>query len=394
MRITLVLLVATIVFSLAIDAYLYSAARKRLRSNVPARIQLVSALILYCVLAAGLLLPIRSGDSGMFIIKMWLLFGYMTFVAGKLVFIIFDLLASIPKMFGGRRLKWLSVLGGVFGVVTFLAMWWGALINRIDVDLVKVNVAVEDLPEEFEGYRIVQISDLHVGTYGSDTTYVDRLVKYVNSLDPDVIFFTGDIVNRNSNELKPFVEVLSRLDARDGVYSILGNHDYGDYYEWDSEKQKADNLSSLIDMQRSMGWKLLLNEHSFIRHGADSIAIIGVENVGDPPFQVYGDLKASYPDLSDNNVKILLTHNPAHWQMEIEDNKQANVALTLSGHTHAMQMRVFGWSPAMWRYSTWGGMYYDKDRKHPLYVNIGVGTVGVPMRLGATPEVTLITLTR
>ena len=127
MRITLVLLVATIVISLAIDAYLYSAARKRLRSNVPARIQLVSALILYCVLAAGLLLPIRSGDSGMFIIKMWLLFGYMTFVAGKLVFIIFDLLASIPKIFGGRRLKWLSVLGGVFGVVTFLAMWWGAL---------------------------------------------------------------------------------------------------------------------------------------------------------------------------------------------------------------------------------------------------------------------------
>lgn len=388
----IVLLVVTIVLSIVVDVYIYRAARKRVSSAVPARIQLISSLALYSLLIVGFCLPMRSGDEALFLAKMWVLFSYVTFIVAKLVFVVFDLIASIPRLFGHRRIRLLSLAGGVLAVITFIAMWWGALVNRLNINTENVTVNVAELPQPFDGYRIVQISDLHVGTFGADTAYVSKVVDYVNSLNPDVVLFTGDIVNRTSDELKPFVGTLSRLECPDGVYSILGNHDYGDYYNWDCESDKKASLDSLVAMQKRMGWRLLLNEYEIIRRDGDSIAVVGVENVGDPPFKVYGDLKASYPDLSDSVTKILLTHNPAHWQMEIADRDDMNVGLTLSGHTHAMQMSAFGWSPAAWRYDNWGGLYFDKSGRHPLYVNIGIGTVGMPMRIGATPEVTVITL--
>lgn len=392
MRIPLILLLVTVVLSIFIDGYIYCAIRRRVQSSVPARIQLISALCFYAVLILGMCLPMRSGDAGIFLVKMWILFGYITVIVSKATFVLFDLVARIPSIFGRHRIKALSFIGGVAALTIFLAMWWGALVNRKNIETVRIDIPIEHLPAAFDDYRIVQISDLHVGTFGDDTSYVDRLVDYVNSLHPDVIFFTGDVVNRTSEELKPFVSSLSRLDAPDGVYSILGNHDYGDYFDWQSDSDKIASHEKMISMQKQMGWRLLLNEHEFIHRGPDSIAVIGVENVGDPPFKVYGDLAAAYPDLSDGITKILLTHNPAHWKMDIADRDNANVSLTLSGHTHAMQMRVLGLSPASLRYDTWGGLYRDDFGLHPLYVNIGVGTVGMPMRLGATPEVTLITL--
>ena len=183
------------------------------------------------------------------------------------------------------------------------------------------------------------------------------------------------------------------MHGRDGVFSILGNHDYGDYYSWNSPADKADNMQQLLDMQSEMGWKMLNNATSFIHRGNDSIALIGVENVGDPPFTVYGDLDMAYETLDDPVVKILLSHNPAHWVEDIKDAPDKNIALTLSGHTHAMQMSAFGVSPAAWRYPTWGGLYADEDG-HQLYVNIGLGEVAIPARIGANPEITLITLRR
>ena len=155
-----------------------------------------------------------------------------------------------------------------------------------------------------------------------------------------------------------------------------------------------ENRRLLHSLQRQMGWHLMLNDHIYLVRGRDSIAVIGVENVGDPPFTVYGDLKKSYPTLGDSLTKVLLSHNPAHWVDDIKDNDSLNIPLTLSGHTHAMQIEVLGISPAWFRYRTWGGMYSDKDASHRLYVNIGLGTVGIPMRLGATPELTVLTLRR
>ncbi len=387
------MLTVSLLCALVVDAYIFIVLRRRCRSRVPSFFQLFSAIALYVLLIVALCLPMRTGQSGMLLTKMWLLFGFMTAVLGKLVFVLIDAISLIPIPFGGKRWRWLAYAAAAAGIVTFVALWWGALVNRFNIDTSKTDIEIPGLPASFDGYRIVQLSDLHVGTYGADTAFVSRLVDHVNSLKPDLIVFTGDIVNRRTDEILPFIDVLSRLHAAAGVYSILGNHDYGDYYDWDSDSAKARSLAQLVDIQRDMGWHLLLNSHAVIHAGADSIALVGVENVGDPPFKVYGDLSAAYPDLSDGVTKILLTHNPVHWDMEVAGNDSVNVALTLSGHTHAMQIRLLGLSPAAWRYDHWGGLYSD-GKGHQLYVNIGVGTVGLPMRLGATPEVTLFTLRR
>lgn len=391
MRIPMLFLGVCIFLVLIVDAYVYCRCRS-CSSKLPARIQLWSAIAFYVLLIVGLAIPTRGGDDSGLLDKMWILFTFFTIFVGKAVFVVFDAVFRIPILWHKRPWRIGGWIACGIGLTVFVAMWWGALFNRFSIRLERVNLELSGLPESFAGYRVVQISDLHVGTYGQDDAYLQQLVDYVNSLHPDVIFFTGDVVNRTSSEIDPFVEALSRLQASDGVISILGNHDYGDYYNWPSEEMKRQSFAHLVEQQRRMGWKLLLNEHIIIDRGSDSLAVIGVENVGDPPFSVYGDLQQSYPDISDSLFKILLTHNPAHWGLEIAGNPQANIGLTLSGHTHAMQIEVLGLSPAAWRYKTWGGLYRDSGGEHPLYVNIGIGTVGMPMRLGATPEVTLFTL--
>ena len=392
MRVPVFPLIIMAIICMAIDFYILMAAVKRCKSKVPARIQMFSELILYVFFIGVLCLPRESGSDDMLLTVMWSLFVVISIYAAKFVFVFFDLIASIPMLFKKPRLSWLSVTGGCLALITFLAMWWGALVNRFRVQVNEVEIVVPDLPDSFDGFRIVQISDLHTGTYGADTTFISKLVDQVNALNGDMIVFTGDIVNRHGSEVVPHLEPLSRLDADFGVYSILGNHDYGDYSTWESEAAKQADVDALVAAQRSIGWDVLLNEHRIIHCGPDSIALIGVENVGDPPFKIYGSLADSYPNLSDPLTKILRTHNPAHWNQEIENNDSAKVALTLSGHTHAMQMEILGYSPAVFRYSNWGGLYHDAKGKHPLYVNIGTGTVGLPMRLGATPEITVLKL--
>lgn len=392
MRIPLLFLITVIVLSLLVDGYIYIMVRRRCVSKVPARLQLVSAVLLYMALIVGVSMPRRSGDDGSLLFIMWVLFGYMTFIMPKLVFVVVDAVALLPVLWHGRRWRWLSLTGGVIAIVAFLAMWWGALVNRFRVDVREVDFEFLHLPAAFDGFRIVQISDLHVGTYGDDDRFVRKLVGVINGLHPDAVMFTGDIVNRHSSELIPFVDALSGIEAPYGVFSILGNHDYGDYADWPSEADKAADVAALCAMQESMGWKLLLNQTEFMHSGRDSIAVIGVENIGDPPFRIYGSLPKAYPGVGDSVSKILLSHNPAHWTDSISDHDDVNISLTLSGHTHAMQIEVAGLSPAAMRYATWGGMYGDEAGRHALYVNIGAGTVGMPMRLGATPEITLITL--
>ncbi len=327
---------------------------------------------------------------------MWMLFGYMTVYGAKLVFVVFDLISSVPRLWRGSRMRWLGCAGAIASILTFAAMWWGALINRYSHQIVEENIYIENLPDGFDGFRIVQISDLHTGTYGGDTTYLAKIVSIVNGLRPDVILFTGDIVNRHMAEIEPHLETLRHFDSPAGVYAVLGNHDYGDYSDWESEEAKQADFQTLIrHIRADLGWKLLLNESAMLCAGGDSIALIGVENVGDPPFKTYGSLSRAYPTPGDSLVKILMTHNPAHWVDSIRNHHDVNIALTLSGHTHAMQMEVAGISPAALRYETWGGLYKDSIKgrnQHQLYVNIGIGTVGLPMRIGATPEITVLTL--
>lgn len=391
MRLPLIPLLIVIVVNILVDSYIYKALKRRFKSRVPAQIQLWTAVAMFVLIMTALFLP-RTASNSALLAVMWMIYIYISVYIAKYVFVIIDLIARIPQLFRRKRIGWLSVIAGVAGVGVFAVLLWASLINRFRLDVNEVEIGIEGLPAEFDGYRIAQISDLHVGTYGNDTTFVSTLADRVNALDADLIVFTGDIVNSRATELVPHAVPLSRLSAPDGVLSILGNHDYGDYASWPDAAAKRDNMELLQSLQKKMGWRLLLNENVILRRGQDSISVIGVENIGDPPFPVYGSLSKAYPQLSDSVVKILLTHNPAHWVDSIASRPGINIPLSLAGHTHAMQIEIFGWSPAKYRYPTWGGLYTDDDNSHKLYVNIGTGTVGFPARVGATPEITLFTL--
>lgn len=392
MRIALITLFVVLAIDLAVDAYIYLQCRKRCKRPMWAKLQLVSAALLVLLMIVGMVLPARGVSSGMLLAKMWVLFSYMSVYLPKYIAVVFDLLASLPRLWRRPRVKWLTTTGIVVAAALFGTLWWGALVNRNRTRVHELEVEIPHLPSSFNGFRVVQISDMHLGTYGSDTTFVSHLVDEVNSLGADAILFTGDIVNRQSSEMFPFIPVLSRLHAPAGVYAILGNHDYGDYRNWANPEEKASNMEQLYDAYASTGIDLLRNTHRWLRCAADSIALIGVENIGDPPFKIYGSLPKSYPTLGDSIPKILLSHNPQHWVDSIADNPRLNIPLTLSGHTHAMQIEVAGVTPAVFRYPTWGGLFTDESERSSMYVNIGTGTVGLPMRIGATPEITIITL--
>ncbi len=396
MRASLFLLLSILVVNLAVDWYILRQISSRVKTHRRFwyRTELWTSVTMVLLLMTAIIVPARNGSNHVLLTKMWLLFGYLTVYVPKITAVLFDLIASVPCLFGHKRIKPITVIGITIGTAIFLGMWWGALINRFRTDTREVTIEITDLPESFDGYRIVQFSDLHTGTYDNDTSYVSSLVDDINNLEGDVVVFTGDIVNRESSELHPFVNVLRRLHASDGVFAILGNHDYGDYMTWDSPADKQRNMEALYSALQRSGMDLLRNETRWLRRGNDSIALIGVENIGDPPFPVYGSLLRAYPTPGDDVTKILLTHNPAHWTDSISGHDEIHIPLTLSGHTHAMQIEMMGISPAALRYPTWGGLYTDAHEHHQLYVNIGAGTVGMPMRLGATPEITVITLRR
>ncbi len=391
MRAPFVALLTILLVCLAADAYIYVQLKRRCKSRFWPIAQLISSLLLLGVMIVEMsLLPKQIGEKQL-IGKMWLLYIYLSIYLPKYVAIIFDLAASLPRLWHRRRIGWLTGTGIATAVILCTAMWWGALINRFNIDVKQVEVTVPGLPASMDGLRLLQFSDLHTGTFGRDTTFTSELIDSINAQHPDVIVFTGDIVNRHSGEMEPFVRTLSRLHAPMGVFAILGNHDYGDYFNWPAPQIKQANLQLLCDLYNRTGIRLLRNETVWLRRGSDSLALIGVENIGEPPFTTYGSLKRAYPDLSDSTPKVLLSHNPRHWTDSISTDPTANVALTLSGHTHAMQIELGKWSPSAWRYDTWGGLYTD-DTGRQLYVNIGSGTVGLPMRIGATPEITVITL--
>lgn len=392
MRIPLDLLILVCVICPATDFYIWRVLGHQ--KSHPRRwqaVHLAIALICYLLMGIALMMPRRGGDERVLTEIMWMLFTVLSIYVPKLIFVVIDILGQLPRIFRRKRIKAVRILATALSLITFAMIWYGALVNRFRLDVNEVDVNVPALPKSFDGLKMVQISDLHLASFGSDTTFTSRLVDRINSLEPDVIVFTGDIVSRRTEELLPHIAPLSRLKAPMGVYAILGNHDYGDYYSWPSKKAKRQNMQRLYQAFQDMGWDLLLDRTSYLTRGTDSVALIGVENIGDPPYHVYGSLKRAYPRGADGLPKILLSHNPAHWDKNLADKSGNDIGLTLSGHTHAMQMELLGQSPASMVYPRWGGLYSDSHGRQ-LYVNIGTGTVGLPMRIGATPEITLLTL--
>lgn len=392
MRLPILTMIILIVVNVFVDIYIWRCIVNKERKRWPGVVYAWSSLFFIIFIIVTVALPRRSGSDAVLLAVMWMLYTYLSVYISKYVFCIISFIGLIPRLWRGKRWKAMNIIGSVAAIAVFVTMWWGALINRTRYQIKEVVIEFADLPDAFDGYRVLQFSDFHVGTYGSDTTFVSEIVDVINNQRADLVLFTGDIVNRRTDELLPQAKPLSRIKAADGVYSILGNHDYGDYKKWPSAEMKSENMDMMYRLQRDMGWNLMNNRSEYIRRGNDSIALIGVENWGDPPFTVYGDLDKAYPMQSDSTFKILMTHNPAHWSEKIADNDTVNIALSLSGHTHAMQCQIGSWSPAEWRYDNWGGLYDDLSSRHKLYVNIGLGTVALPARIGATPEITVLTL--
>ncbi len=262
-----------------------------------------------------------------------------------------------------------------------------------------IEISFNNLPHAFNGYRIVQLSDIHLGSW----TYKDELeraVEITNALKPDVILFTGDMFNYATSDGYGFEGILSKLSARDGVFAILGNHDYGDYVRWPNEHAKHNNMELLEEWYKSLGWILLRNESVMLKRDNDSIALIGVENWGaGQRFQKFADLDKALQGVSGVPVKILLSHDPSYWD-SIVSKKHPEIGLTLSGHTHGGQFGIetslINWSPVEWTYQHWGGLYdnliENTATKQYLYVNRGLGTVGYSGRVGMDPEISLIIL--
>ncbi|MBN2636357.1 MAG: metallophosphoesterase [Prolixibacteraceae bacterium] len=267
--------------------------------------------------------------------------------------------------------------------------------NRYRYQLSRVKLSLKNLPEEFKGLRIIQISDIHTGSF-DDPASVEEGVEAIMREKPDLILFTGDLVNDRAEEVVPYINVFNQLNAPMGVFSVLGNHDYGDYFRWNSTEDKKRNLEQLKQHHADMGWRLLVNEHVLLKRNNKQIALIGIENWGARGFTKYGDMKKATAGLEDSDVsvKILLSHDPSHWDAEVRKDYQ-DIALTLSGHTHGMQFGIeipgFKWSPVQYVYKNWAGLYQEENQY--LYVNRGFGFLGYQGRLGILPEITLIELT-
>lgn len=314
---------------------------------------------------------------------------YILFVFPKILFMLCSLI-GLPFNYLLHWPKTPFVYAGlILATVNAGMILYGTLVGKHRFEIKEVTFQSPRLPEAFDGYRIVQLSDMHIGSWQNNTRALRKMVELVNAQNPDLIVFTGDLVNNRAVELDGCEEILAGLHARDGVYSILGNHDYGPYYHWKTKKDQALNLDDLEKRQADMGWILLNNAHTILRSGNDSIALIGVENEGEPPFSQHGDLPKALQGTG-NLFKVLLSHNPTHWRREVLP--QSDVDLMLAGHTHAMQLSVGHHSPSSFVYPEWGGMYNEGERG--LYVNVGVGFIGLPFRFGAWPEITVITLRR
>jgi predicted MPP superfamily phosphohydrolase len=306
------------------------------------------------------------------------------------------LLEDISRLFRNfpPRSLWVSEAAVVIATIPFLALLYGLTGGRHFYRVKKETLYFPDLPKAFDGFTITQLSDIHSGSFTSEKV-VNKGINIVNDQQSDVILFTGDLVNNKAAEMDPWISHFAQLKAPYGKFSVLGNHDYGDYIRWKSKAQKQENLERLKQVHREIGFRLLLNESIILERDGQSIALIGVENWGKGGFHKYGDLKRATASVPSGAFKILMSHDPSHWEAVTLQHHQ-HVHLTLSGHTHGAQfgIELFGWkwSPIKYVYKQWAGLY-EEDGKY-LYVNRGFGFLGLKGRVGMWPEITVITLKR
>tara|TARA_R100000935_G_scaffold36196_1_gene57143 strand:+ start:282074 stop:283291 length:1218 start_codon:yes stop_codon:yes gene_type:complete len=341
--------------------------------------------------------------------KMAYIFGFfLAFFVPKLLLIIFLFGEDIVRLFVGlfakiggneakfylpSRRKFISSIALGVAAIPFASLLYGMIQGKYNYKVLKYALEFDDLPEAFDGYTLTQISDVHSGSFDNKEK-IAYGIDLINEQKSDLILFTGDLVNNVAEEMQPWKELFGSLTAKDGVYSVLGNHDYGDYVSWNSKEEQAKNLLDLKALQAAMGWRLLLNENVTLERNGETLKLIGVENWGAGGFKKAGDLNKACEGIAQSDFKILMSHDPSHWQEEVKAHDK-NIHLTLSGHTHGMQFGIeipgwFKWSPVKYRYENWAGVYEEFGRY--INVNRGFGYLGYPGRVGIWPEVTVITL--
>ena len=289
-----------------------------------------------------------------------------------------------------RKANYGNIVGVVMVVLNWYVLFYGSFVGFDQITVREMTYESAELPESFDGYRIVQFSDAHVGTYiGGREHLLSAVVDTINAQSPDMVVFAGDLQNREPQEIRPFVDVLGGIKAKDGVFSVIGNHDYADYIEATPDI-KAENEKETRELERKMGWRLLVNEHEVVRRGADSIVIAGLDNDGDgKKFPQRGDVRKALEGVSDSAFVVMAEHDPTCWRRKILPESRAQ--LTLSGHTHAMQFMIGNWSPASFVYKEWGGVFYEGARA--LIVSTGIGGF-IPFRFGVPGEIVVITMRR
>ncbi|MFY7900282.1 MAG: metallophosphoesterase [Chitinophagaceae bacterium] len=299
---------------------------------------------------------------------------------------------ATDEMNGISRSVFLSWMGLGVGGSLFGTLLYG-FSNKYNYQIKKVSLQFANLPNAFKGLKIVHISDIHSGSFNNKAA-VQKGIDLILQQQADLILFTGDLVNDRHEEMIDYAPLFSQLKAPLGVYSTLGNHDYGDYVAWPSIEAKKENLSKLIALQKQMGWRLLMNEHIVFEKEGEKIALLGIENFGAKGrFPKYGKMQNAYPGTENIPFKILMSHDPSHWDYQVK-KEYKDIDLMLSGHTHGMQFGLenpyFKWSPVQWMYKQWAGLYEDGNQK--LYVNRGFGFIGYPGRIGIMPEITVLEL--
>lgn len=396
---------------LCIDLYVFQAFRFLAAGwSTTARNIVYGAYWLIPLVLIGTLLLVSSGqpidwNKPFFnFLRAFLFIAYLSkFVIGivllvddvrRLLFSGYQSIAGTNTTGGISRSRFLTQFGVLLGSIPFLSLTYGIIRNPYRYKIFSKKVSISNLPEALKGLKIIQISDIHSGSFTLKEP-IRRAIDMINEQQPDLVFFTGDLVNNEAREMEPFLDVFDKIEARYGVYSVLGNHDYGDYIRWENQEAKSRNMQQLFDTHRQLGWQLLLNEHRLLDINGQQVAVLGVENYSaHPRFPKYGDLATAHQGTEQAALKLLLSHDPTHWEDQVVKDFQ-DVAITFSGHTHGMQFGVeipgwFKWSPIQYIYKQWAGLYQRQDQY--LYVNRGFGFLGYPGRVGILPEITLLEL--
>ena len=403
----MVRLIIFIIFVLALDFYALQSFRSVVRNPwVTYGYIAISIVVFGNLIYQGYTLDRSSGiNSGFYLAFAVFVLVYvpklvlLVFMFGEDIFRLFEAAVNYfvsksdesSALFSSRR-KFIGQLALGIAAIPFISILYGITKGKYNFKVLKYTLEFDDLPAAFDGYQVTQISDIHSGSFDNKEK-INYAVNLVNEQASDVIMFTGDIVNSKSKEMRPWKSTFSKLKAKDGIFSILGNHDYGDYTRWPSDEAKAENFQELLDIQQEMGFDLLRNESRFIEKDGARLAIIGVENWG-KGFKQKGDLTLASSKVDANDFKILLSHDPSHWQYEVVKDPN-HYHLTLSGHTHGMQFGIeipglIKWSPIKWRYKYWAGIY-EKAGQY-INVNRGFGFLAFPGRVGIWPEISVITL--